>query len=157
MLKTIYAFFLGILLAIFIGVGIAAFYAAPTEPKAPDIMVGKDGPTQAQQDEQKAYDQAFDSYKKNQQEPYDRNVSIAALAGAVILVAIGLLLENRISVLADGALLGGVFTLLYSIGRGFAANNSKYSFVSVAVGLVVALGLGYQRFIRTPHHVAKND
>jgi hypothetical protein len=149
MLKIIYAFFLGILLAIFVGVGIAAFYTSPEPPKTPDYsLIGKDGPTEKQQAEQKAYDKSFENFTKNKMNPYNRNVSVMALAAAVIFVAIGLLLEHRINVLADGALLGGIFTLLYSLGRGFAAQDSKYSFIVISIGLVIVLGLGYLRFIR---------
>jgi hypothetical protein len=150
MLKIVYAFFLGILLAIFVGVGIAAFYSEPTPPKAPDYSsYGKDGPTAAQQAEENAYNKKWDDFNKNKMNPYHRNVSIIALVAAVIFVVIGLLFERRINALADGALLGGVFTLLYSLGRSFASESSKYSFIVVSVGLVTVLSLGYLRFIRS--------
>lgn len=149
MLRVIYAFFVGILLALFVGAGIAAFYPSPTAPQSPDIgYVGKEGPNQQQEAQQKAFERSMDEFNKNQMNPYNRNVSIIALIAAIIFVSLGLLLEERIDVLADGALLGGLFTLLYSIGRGFAAQDDKYSFVVVSVGLVIVLGLGYLRFIR---------
>ena len=152
MLKVIYAFFMGILVAIFIGVGIAAFYKSPTPPNGPDYsLIGQSGPTEKQQAEQKAFDNAMTDFTKTKMNPYNRNVSIMALAAAVILVAIGLLFEHRINVLADGALLGGIFTLLYSLGRGFAAEDSKYSFVVISIGLAIVLALGYLRFIRGDH------
>lgn len=45
-------------------------------------------------------------------------------------------------------MLGGLFVLLYSLGRGFASENSKYVFVVVTVGLVTVLYLGYHRFVK---------
>lgn len=149
MVKVIYAFFLGILLAIFIGVGISVFYAEPTPPKAPEFSyVGKDGLNQQQQAQEQAFEKTRQDYEKNKLQPYNRNVSIIALISAVIFVTIGLLLEHKINVLADGTLLGGVFTLLYSLGRGFAAQDNKYSFIVVSIGLLIVLALGYLRFIR---------
>lgn len=149
MLKVIYAFFLGILLSIFVGVGITAFCKTPQPPKAPDYsLIGKDGPSAAQQAEENRYQKAFDDYNKHKLNPYNRNVSIIALAAAIIFVAVGLLLGHRIDVLADGVVLGGVFTLIYSLGRGFAAEDSRYSFVAVTISLLIALLLGYLRFIR---------
>lgn len=150
MLRTVYAFFLGLLLAVFIGFGINTFYSSPVAPQAPEFnLVGKEGPTAEQQAQQIAFDKARQDFDKNQMNPYNRNVSIIALAAAVILAAIGLLLSQRIDVLADGALLGGVFTLIYSLGRGFAAQSSKYSFLVTAIALAVAIVLGYWRYIRS--------
>lgn len=148
MLKIVYAFFLGVLLAMFVGAGVAAFYPEPQPPKAPDFIVGKEGPTAQQQAQEKAYEQTRQEFDKNKMNPYNRNVSIIALIAAVIFVAAGLLLERRIDVLADGALLGGVFTLIYGMGRGFASQDNKYSFAAASVGLIIVLGLGYMRFIR---------
>lgn len=156
MLKIIYTLILGLLLAFFIGFGINTFYASPVAPTAPDFgYVGKEGLSQAQQAQQTAFDKTRESFDKNQLNPYNRNVSIAALAAALLLVAVGLLLERRIDVMADGALLGGVFTLIYSLGRAMASQDSGYGFVAVAVGLIIILGLGYLRFVRPSAHTAK--
>ncbi|QQS18821.1 hypothetical protein IPL68_02020 [Candidatus Saccharibacteria bacterium] len=43
-------------------------------------------------------------------------------------------------------MLGGLFTLIYSIGRGFASQNSKYVFIAITVGLALVIYLGYRRF-----------
>lgn len=152
MLKIAYSFFLGILLAVFVGVGIAAFYTQPSSPKFPEElnMINKE-PTTEQQQMQKAFDTKQQAWEEKMK-PYNRNVSLIALVAAVTFVAIGLIFEERIKVLADGLVLGGVFTLLYSIGRGFAAQNAKYSFMIVSIGLAIALILGYLRFIKPESH-----
>ena len=148
MLKLAYSFFLGILLALFVGMGIAAFYAQPEMPKYPTELNLIDKEPTA---EQKAIQRDFDAQQEawnEKMKPYNRNVSIITLVAAVSFVAISLLFEHKIKLLADGVMLGGVFTLLYSMGRGFASQDSKYTFALSYVGLIVALTLGYLRFIK---------
>ena len=62
-------------------------------------------------------------------------------------MASGLLLAEKLDAIADGLLIGGLFTLVYSIGWGFSAEDNTYRFLVVTVGLLVALGLGYAKFI----------
>jgi hypothetical protein len=147
MLKTAYSFFIGILLAIFVGFGISAFYTQPKAPEYPNqVIQGKE-----MNEEEKEVERKFNIEQKEwdkKMKPYNRNVSIMTLVAATILVAISLLFEQRIKILSDGFMLGGIFTLLYSIGRSFAAQDSKLTFLTVSIGLVVAIALGYFRFIR---------
>lgn len=89
----------------------------------------------------------FDTKKMN---PYNRNVSIISLSAAVVLLALSMFLEGRnIKVISDGVMLGGLFMLVYSIGRGIASQDNKYMFGAVSVGLVVVLYLGYHRFVES--------
>ena len=67
---------------------------------------------------------------------------------AVLFVSAGLVFERRLRILADGAMLGGVFTLVYSLGRSFASENDRLSFVLAGMALFVTTGLGYLRFAR---------
>ncbi len=71
-----------------------------------------------------------------------------AVIAAVILVTTSLTLFKKILLIADGILLGGVLTLLYGTVRGFSAENLKFLFLVVSVGLTVSLVLGYLKFIR---------
>jgi uncharacterized membrane protein YraQ (UPF0718 family) len=147
MLKLFYGLFVGILLAIFVGVGVNVFYQSPVAPEYPSILnnCGKEATTEQQQ-AQKDYDAKNKVYMEKMK-PYNRNVSIVALAIAVLFLAISLIFERRIPVIADGIMLGGVFTLLYSLGRSLASQDSKYSFAVVTVGLILSFVLGYVRFI----------
>lgn len=149
MLKNIYIVFIGILIAILVGTGIAAFYEAPSRPQAPLPSSYKQQPTAADLAAQDQFDRAMRNYEENMKR-YNRNVSAIAIVLSVIFVVTGLLLGRRIAVLADGVLLGGVFTLLYALGRGFAAQSSRYSFLIVLIGLVVSLIVGYVRLFRKP-------
>lgn len=148
-LKLVYTFFLGVLLAIFIGVGIDTFYPGPAQPEYPIESQAYDGKmSETQIEQQKEYDKAQRQYEEDYQ-PYNRNVSIAALLSAVILLAASLYVEKRyVRVLADGVMLGGLFTLVYSLIRGFAADDSRYVFIVVSVSLVIVLYLGYHRFVK---------
>lgn len=152
LLRLAYTFFLGILLAVFIGVGINTFYPGPEAPKYPTELnsYGKEM-TIAQEKTQKAFDKKMDVYNEKMK-PYNRNVSIITLCAAVIMLAVSLLYEKKIRVIADGIMLGGIFTLIYSLGRGFASEDTKYVFAMVSIGLVIVLYLGYHRFVLPQVH-----
>lgn len=149
-LKLVYTFFLGVMLAFFVGIGVNTFYTPPKAPEFPTSLntYGKEPQlTNEQIAIQKEYDQKIDQHNKDLK-PYNRNVSIITLAAAIILLVISILYENKIRIMADGVMLGGLFTLLYSLGRGVASEDSKYVFAMVSVGLAVVLYLGYHRFVR---------
>lgn len=158
-LKFIYTLFIGILLALFVGFGIAAFYEEPKYPEPPVSLKypapypeTKDSSFSAQiirdQIKQEKIQKEFD--KKIQL--YNRNVSVIGLVAAIIFLVISLLLVKNLLLISDGLLLGGVFTLLYSIGRGFASQDSKFQFVTVTIGLIISLVLGYIKFIKPITH-----
>jgi hypothetical protein len=151
-LKLVYTFFVGLLLAIFVGVGVNTFYEPPKAPDYSNFGQYRDeGPTDEQIAEQ---DRAWKEYEESSQ-PYSRNVSIITLVAAVALLAISLAFEKRLKFIADGIMLGGLFTLIYSIGHGFASQDSKYIFLAVTVGLVAVLYLGYHRFVRNTDGLKK--
>lgn len=147
MIKLIYSVFVGVLLALFVGLGIATFYAQPSSPKWPtDLNYIKDTLTDDQRQIEKIYNEQQADWE-NKMKPYNRNVSLITLAAAIILVALSIFLtEHKYNFFADGTMFGGVFTLFYSLGRGFASQDSKYSFLLVTAGLVVVFILGYKRF-----------
>lgn len=148
MLRIAYIVFLGLLLALFIGVGISVFYPQPKAPEAPAFFsTPTEKLTEEQRDEEIRHEKESLAYQK-QLEPYNRNVAVIALAFSVILLMAGLLLASRIGVMSEGVLLGSIFTLLYSIGRGLASGDSVFQFITVTVGLVIALGLGYVKFLK---------
>lgn len=149
MLKVVYAFFVGILLSIFVGIGISTFYPAPTPPESPAIYQRSD--IKADDPEFKRQEAEFTAAQKQYNQDsstYNRNVSIISLIAAVVFLSGGLLLASRIHILSDGLVLGGVFTLVYSLGRGFMTDENTYRFVVVTIGLLVVLALGYLKFIK---------
>ena len=155
-LKSIYTLFIGVLVALFIGLGIAAFYVQPKMPEYPASLkystpIGS--PQNASvsadfQQNQEKYDNQLKDFD-NKSQVYNRTVSVIALAAAILILILSLTLVKNLYLISDGLLLGGVFTLLYSIVRGFNSNDDKFRFVVVSIGLIVSLVLGYIKFIRT--------
>jgi hypothetical protein len=153
LLRAIYVVFLGLIIALFVGLGIAAFYETPKRPEqsslAQETNYAKE-PTPQAIEAQKAFENQIKEYEENKLGPYNRNVSIITLVIAVVILTVGLLFSGRFLVLSDGILLGGVFTLLYSIIRATMANNIRFTFIVVAVSLAVTLFLGFWKFLRRP-------
>lgn len=155
-LRIMYSVFVGILVSLFIGLGISAFYPAPAQPEYPTKLEGLNlEPTASPnpeveklKKERDDYYEAQEKYRKEISPRYNRNVSIASMIGAIVVLIISLVFVRQIKFLSDGLLLGGVLTLLYSVIRGFMTEENMYRFVVVSVGLVVALVLGYVKFIK---------
>lgn len=152
-LRLVYIIFLGLLLATFIGVGIAAFYPSPVVPE-PDLSYSKIAPREgtteaAQLQEQEIRNQKVWQEHNKKTQLYSRNVSAIALGFAIILLIVSLTLFNKILIISDGILLGSVFTLIYSIIRGFESQDEKFRFIVVTIGLIIALFLGYIKFVKT--------
>lgn len=148
MIRYIYTFFVGLFLAIFVGMGIAVFYESPKAPEPPswyESMVEKKEPTEAEKQEEKAFNARQKEYDQ-QMWHYNRNASLIVLVCAVVILTISLALSEKLGVIADGLLLGGIFSLLYGIGRGMATDSNKYRFLVAALGLVITLVLGYVKF-----------
>lgn len=151
--RVVYITFIGVLLATFVGVGIAAFYPAPLMPTYPAELkypepqpLSKDA-TQSPQIQQTrvVFDNKQAQYN-SQVKNYNRDVCIFSLIAAIMLMVISLTAVKHLYFIADGILLGGVLTLMYSIGRGFGTDDNKFRFVVLAIGLVIAIVLGYIKF-----------
>lgn len=152
-LKLLYTLLIGIFVAVFVGVGIAAFYPALKYPEPPVSMkYGYSEPEKDGQisDETKIEMERYDQEQKDFQiksQTYNRNVSILALVFSIVIVVISLTLFKKIYLIADGLLLGGVLTLLYSVIRGFGSDDNMFRFIVVSAGLIISLFLGYVKFI----------
>ena len=151
-LKAVYTVFLGVIIALFVGLGIRTFYAPPQMPEYPvEMIFEKSDPTdeelEKQRELQQQHEAAFREYEEAS-EIYNRNVTTAALIGSVVLLGLSLLVEKRNRVLANGVMLGSLFTLIYSISRSFMSGNTTLSFIVVTVGLAIVLFLGYKRFFQ---------
>lgn len=149
MIKYIYVLFLGIMISLFVGIGISTFYPGPKPLAQPELTYADDG-TMTKVDRQK--DAQFQREQEDFQKTadlYRRNVSMISLVAALIILAISFALDRRLPIITDGALLGGVFTLIYSTGMGVSTSEPRYRFVIVTVAMLVAIFLGYWKFIRT--------
>jgi hypothetical protein len=149
-LKYIYTIFLALLVALFVGLGIDAYYPGPKVPEEP-VILQTEKPGCEDTAELKAARQEFNQDQKDyadQSRPYNRNVSIFSLAAAIVILIASLTLLSKIKMIADGILLGGVFTTAYSIIRGLMSEDTKFRFLIVTIGLIIALVLGYIKFIQ---------
>lgn len=160
LIKYVYIVFVGILLAAFVGVGIAAFYKGPKYPETPiELRFPENKPQEATSEayvqKQLEFDKKSEVFQK-QNADYSRNVSIIALLAAVIMLVLSLTLFKQILVIADGLLLGGVLTLAYSVIRGFGSNDDMVRFLVVSASLLVALSLGYIKFVKNFESISKS-
>lgn len=150
-LKFIYTLFLSLLLALFVGLGIDAFYPGPNSPEYPSEL-NATRPDCVESEDQKntriRYDEILKKYEKKSQ-TYNRDVSIISIISAILLLVASFTFLKKIKMIADGILLGGVFVTLYSIIRGLMSQDSRFRFAVVAFGLIIALALGYIKFIRS--------
>lgn len=146
-LKIFYTIFLGLLLALFIGMGIAAYYPAPKSPEYPSILNKVDKiETTEQREAQDKYDADTKVFQKDFSN-YNRNVFIIALIASIIVLVVSLIFSSFLKELADGVLLGGVFTLIYAIIRAIMSEDMRFRFTAVSVGLLIAIILGYYKLI----------
>jgi len=144
MLKAIYVFFLGLLTAVVIANGITAFYVPPPPVDNLSVYVNGDRPTSKQEREQLRRWQTYSKLK----ESYDRNASVIAFVIGVIIGIAALALSPKVSVICDGLLLGGMFTIVYAVFVGMTGGNEKFRFVIGLLGLLAAIGIGYVKFVR---------
>lgn len=124
--RVIFPLFVGVLLALLIGFGILAVDPGPAELRGV------------------ASDQDILAFRAAQ-EAYSRDVSLAASAAAVVPLVVSLVLPRRAVVIANGLLLGALFTFLYAGGRGMSSRPTTASFAAAAVGLLVSLAAGHVR------------
>lgn len=131
-LRVLYSIGLGVIIVLFVGLGIATFYPAPEMGSWSDLA-------------STAREAARDAYK-TAMEDYNRNVTVAALISALLILGASIWSESRKPLFAGGFLVGGLLTLIYGLMRGLTSGVTAVAFFSVAVGLVVVVYLGHQRF-----------
>ena len=116
--KNMYGITFGVLLAILVGFGIAAFYHH-------SYYYGYGGSSD-----------------------YGRNVLLIAFSCGLIFSVIGLLLPNKLGVFRLGLLIGGFGTMLYALTySGVSGLGWQWSFGAVAIGLIVLIPLGYLKLV----------
>lgn len=148
LLKLVYTFFLGLIIALFVGLGISTFYPAPVMPEYPiytEPITEQSSDSPETLKTQREYDEKYKKFDKESQ-VYHRNVSIISMVLAVVFLILSLAFERKNRVIANGVMMGGIFVLIYSIGRGIASTDTKYTFIAVTISLAVVMYLGYRRF-----------
>lgn len=144
-LKIIYAVFLGLMVAFFVGFGIDAFFPEPIYPTAINDLYMQAG-DKAITPELQAQITALENAFQSEQQVNNRIVSIIVTIAAVIFLGLSLVFEKRSLVLANGIMLGGLFALVYGVARGLGAQDSMITFITVGVGLAAVVLIGLRRF-----------
>jgi len=163
-LQTIFSFFLGLMVVAFIGVGVNTFYPSPTttyEKQQQEISrqmealniknpggTSTDPVTQAKLAELQKQQNALQDKIEAEMKLWARNTSIVLVLFATLVMGISLMLSEQLRVISNGLLLGGLFTMLYGAGWVIFSGNSVARFAVILFALVVALGLGYLKFVR---------
>lgn len=163
-LQTIFSFFLGLMVTAFIGVGVYTFYPPPEERfqeelqtlyrQQEDIQGFKDQTqlTAAERTKLRAIQDQIREIEDKQtasREVWGRNTSIVLIAFATIVMSVSLVRADQLRVISNGLLLGGLFTMLYGTGWVIATGTSQARFWVMTVALLITLGLGYLKFVRT--------
>jgi hypothetical protein len=160
-LQTIFSFFLGLMLAAFIGVGVYTFHPPDKEldrqiqeldrreqairngaPHDELPAADRDEVQQISESRNKLHDAAQD-----RREAWGRSTSIILIALATLVMAVSLVRADQLPVISNGLLLGGVFTMVYGVGWIVSTDTSVSRFVVMSVALAITLGLGYARFV----------
>lgn len=162
-LQLIFAFFLGLMVTAFVGVGVYTFYPNRLETFDDEIRVLRDqqqvirdakgvtGLTEDQQAELSAlYEQvrAVEQRKRERMESWALVMSIILIVAATLVMGVSLIGAERLPVINNGLLLGGVFTMLYGTGWILFSGDSRARFWLMGFALLITLLLGYVRFVR---------
>jgi hypothetical protein len=161
-LQTIFSFFLGLMVTAFVGVGVYTFHPPPDkefegrvrnlnrQEQAVRASRATSELTDAERDEiRDLIDERNDLADASQKarEPWGRVTSVVLIGLATLAMALSLVGADRLPVIGNGLLLGGVFTMIYGVGWIIATDTSITRFVVITVALAITLGLGYVRFV----------
>lgn len=121
-IQVIFSIFIGIVVVAFVMITVNTFYPEPT-------------------------------YNYTGGEPFNEGAntwrlmtSIILLLSATIIMIVSMLLPDRVPVISNGALLGGLFTMIAAVGYTSSTQNNILRFFVVTLALLVTVGMGYWRF-----------
>ena len=170
-LQAIFAVFLGLMITAVVGVGVYTFHPNPGDESQEQIQAlydersaidGCNSPTPnecktwnqlttAERARAKAIDAQVTTLQRASEEKSSQwrmSTSVILIVIATMLMAVALALGDSVTVLSNGILLGGLFTMLYGVGWGLASGNSVTRFLVLVAALAVSLVLGYLKFVR---------
>ena len=160
-LRTIFSFFLGLMLTAFVGIGVYTFHPQPTrlDGQIRDLShreqeIRNSSPTGELTVEDREQIQEINRQRNELTEAAAEERKSWALSTSVILIVFStlalvasLVRSDQLQVISNGLLLGGVFTMLYGVGWIFTTGASITRFLAMTVALIITIGLGYIRFV----------
>jgi hypothetical protein len=162
-LHTIFTFFLGLMLTVFIGVAVYTFHPPNRAPERQvrelsrrEQAIRNSKPADALTDADRQQIQQLTD-QRNQindaeqvgREAWGRSTSIIIIVLATLAMAVSLVRAEQLPVISNGLLLGGVFSMVYGVGWIVVTDTSLTRFVVMTIALAITLALGYVRFVRT--------
>lgn len=159
MVKFVYKLFIGILLAATIGLGVATFYPRPEMPEYPPetypyTRVVEDTPALVDYEKEREYQRKHEEFNRKFK-VHERNTALIVIGLSLLIVVVAMTMLSKVDVISDGLMVGGTLTLVYGIMRSFGSGDQKFIFASTLVGLLVALVLGYNNFVKPEKPVKK--
>lgn len=166
-LQAIFAVFLGLMITAVVGVGVYTFYPNPvdqTEEQLSELYERRDEvqgcststgckPISELTEQQRAELESLDAQQRQleqraseQRDTWAQRSSIILVLIATGLMVVSLALGEGLSVLSNGILLGGLFTMLYGVGWGIASGSSLIRFAVLVAALAISIVLGYLKF-----------
>ncbi|MBI4216003.1 MAG: hypothetical protein HY687_01215 [Chloroflexi bacterium] len=156
LIKGVYVLALGVFLALFVGLGIAAFYPEPAPPPFPRALEppaapspkGEVRPPEVESPEYRAAQEEFQRQQAAYQmviKSYNQKVFFIAFGLGLAAMVVGLLMKRGLEVVSSGLLLGGTLTSIYGGTRYFGDMDPWMRFGVVALGLALLLFLGFRR------------
>jgi hypothetical protein len=163
-LQLVFTIFLGLMLTAFFGVGVYTFHPPPAREYDEALQqlhrdqqdvrkMRSDTELSAAARDSLANIQSeireFEDARRERSEGWATSTSIVLVILATISMAVSLVRADQLRILSNGLLLGGVFTMLYGTGWIIASGDSRMRFWVMTAALVITVGLGYLRFVRT--------
>ena len=160
-IKAVYILAVAVLVTMFVGFGIAAFYESPAAPEYPEppsprpveypVPPPKVDDDYYQSPEYQQYQLEVKDFEEKRRahdeamEIYRRNVFFIAFAFGLASIIVGLLLGGTVDAIRSGLVLGGTITVIYGTVQYFGAMSDKARFAVIALGLAVLIYVGYRR------------
>ncbi len=141
--RLLYSLLIAVASVAFVGVAIFSFYQPPKMPSYPNIDYSAS--TTAQDSQRQDYyttSKQYDTHNKS----YERNVAIALLPLAVVVMVAGIYFSRKLDVIGEGLALGGVAISVYAIIAASIANARILRFLAVTLLLINALLITRARF-----------
>lgn len=120
MLQGIFSVFVGLVVVAFIAIAVVTLYPEPTTSP--------------------------DGYQNEAWGTYRLVTSIILLVLATVTMVVSMIRSNRLPVLSNGVLLGGIFTMIYAVGSSLSAPNQWPRLLVIFLALVVTVGVAYRKF-----------
>ncbi|MDD3480985.1 MAG: hypothetical protein PHW75_02055 [Patescibacteria group bacterium] len=146
-LGIIYTLILAVIIAVFVGVTLNTFYPTPDYPDK-DVFENVEHEDREPTKAEIAEDEAQMNEYEDEMQGWSQIASVVILVSATALVALGLFMSDKMPIIPNGILLGGLFTLFYGVILGFQSNERYLIFGVTTASLVVIISAGYLKFVK---------